>query len=50
MFIPAAGYYYGSDIYDVKSKGFLWTSSLRLIAPSLAWCFGIRSSDISMYN
>ena len=36
MFIPAAGYHYGSDIYDVGSDCYLWSSSLDLDYPSYA--------------
>ena len=50
MFIPAAGYRYGSDIYDVGSDGYLLSSSLDLDYPSNACNLKFNSDHISMSN
>ena len=50
MFIPAAGYCNGSDIYDVGSDCSLWSSSLDLANPNNAYCFSFYSDDIRINN
>ena len=48
MFIPAAGYRYGSDNYNVGSDCYLWSSSLDLGYPSYAFYLHFNSDYISM--
>lgn len=37
IFIPAAGYYSGTEKLDAGSKGLYWSSSLHTIMPFYAW-------------
>ena len=37
IFLPAAGYGYGTDLYDVGDDGYYWSSSLNTDVPSLAF-------------
>jgi len=48
LFIPAAGYYYGSNIYDVGSYCCLWPSSLYVNTPHNACCLYFYSDDIGI--
>ena len=48
MFIPAAGYCNGSDIYDVGSDCSLWSSSLDLDYPYCAYYLSFYSGSIYM--
>ena len=48
IFIPAAGYYDRSDIYDVGSYCYLWSSSLYLGGPSRAYYSYFDSDHIGM--
>ena len=48
IFIPAAGYYDRSDIYDVGSYCYLWSSSLYLGCPSRAYYSYFDSDHIGM--
>ena len=48
LFIPAAGYRNGSDINEVGSICYLWSSSLRLDYPCDAYNLYFRSDDITM--
>jgi len=52
LFIPAAGYRFGSDIYGVGSRCNLWSSSLYLGNPDNAYCLYFDSGNIYMdyYN
>jgi len=50
LFIPAAGYRDGSDIYDVGSYCNLWSSSLYLDDPGYACNLGFFSGNIDMYD
>ena len=49
LFIPAAGYCYGSDINEVGSDCILWSSSLYLDDPSYAYYLYFNSDHIAMY-
>lgn len=48
LFIPAAGYYYGSFVEDVGSYCYLWSSSLYLGCPSRAYYSYFDSDHIGM--
>ena len=50
MFIPAAGYCNGSDIYDVGSDCSLWSSSLDLDYPNNAYDLYFDSDVVNMNN
>ena len=50
LFIPAAGYRDGSDIGDVGSSCYLWSSSLYLDYPFSACDLNFDSGNINMYN
>ena len=50
MFIPAAGYRYGSGISDVGSNCYLWSSSLFLDRPDYAYSLNFNSDNINMNN
>ena len=50
LFIPAAGYHYGSDIYDVGSDCYLLSSSLDLDYPSNACNLKFNSDHIGTSN
>ena len=39
LFLPAAGYRYGSDLYDANSRGYYWSCSLNMDAPTNSWEF-----------
>ena len=41
IFLPAAGYRYGSSLTGDGSNGYYWSSSLNEIYPSGAWCFDL---------
>ena len=48
LFIPAAGYRFGSNIYNVGSYCYLWSSSLYLGNPGRAYYLYFNSVNISM--
>ena len=48
MFIPAAGYHSGSNIYNEHTCFYLWSSSLRLDIPYHAYGLYIGSSNIDV--
>ena len=48
MFIPAGGYRYDIDIYNVGSRCRLWTSSLNLVYPYEAYFWSFDSDCIGM--
>ena len=51
LFIPAAGFYYSSDIFNVGSYCYLCSSSLYLDDPNYAYYLNFRSDNIYMkYN
>ena len=51
LFIPAAGYRYGSDIYSVGSYCYLWSLSLYLGNPNYAYALYFNSRNVGMnYN
>ena len=50
LFIPAAGYRYGSDVYAVGSHCLFWSSSLYLHNPNLAFNFYFYSDNIYMHG
>ncbi len=47
LFLPAAGYRWGSDLYIVGSNGYYWSSALYTDYPNLAWYFGFYSGNLS---
>ena len=50
LFLPAAGYRYGSSLYYAGSYGYYWSSSLSTDYPHDAWYFGFHSSLYDMYG
>ena len=48
MFIPAAGYHSGSNIYNEHIQFYLWSSSLRLDIPYHAYGLYIGSTNIDV--
>ena len=50
LFIPAAGYRLGSNISDVGSYCYLWSSSLYLDDPNYACDLNFNSFDFGMYD
>ena len=51
IFLPAAGYRYGSPLYDAGSDGYYWSSSLNTDYPCDAWSVRFNSSsNVSYYN
>ena len=48
MFIPAAGYHSGSNIYNEHIQFYLWSSSLRLDIPYHAYGLYIGSNNIDV--
>jgi hypothetical protein len=50
LFLPAAGYRFGSSLYDAGSSGRFWSSSLDTGSPDDAWYFYFASGNYgSMY-
>ena len=49
LFLPAAGFRWGSEIYGAGSNGLYWSSSLYASAPDDAWHFYFLSGDTGMY-
>ncbi|MBQ6305001.1 MAG: hypothetical protein IJK78_00390, partial [Bacteroidales bacterium] len=43
LFLPAAGFRYGSDLDDAGSYGYYWSSSLYTGSPRGAWALGFYS-------
>lgn len=43
LFLPAAGYRYGSELYNAGENGNYWSSSLHTGNPNLAWDFDFHS-------
>ena len=50
LFIPAAGYRYGSDFNNVGSCCHLWSSSLHVVNPSIAYTLNFNSGSIGIYS
>ena len=50
IFIPAAGYRYGSQTYYAGEFAFYWTSSLNMNDPALAWYFNFDTEDVYWDN
>lgn len=50
IFLPAAGYRYGSERYIAGIYGDYWSSSLHADNPYTAWNFSFNSGDQSMDN
>ena len=48
IFLPAAGYRYGSWLYNVGSYGYYWSSSLGTDRPDYAYELYIYSDDVSL--
>ncbi len=48
LFLPAAGYRWGGELYDVSDDGYYWSSSLDMVSPSDAWGFNCSSDDYYM--
>lgn len=47
IFLPAAGFRYGTYLYNVGSSGLYWSSSLDPGRPDRAWSVGFDSSGVS---
>ncbi|MBP3467528.1 MAG: hypothetical protein J6K01_07980 [Paludibacteraceae bacterium] len=50
IFLPAAGYRSGGDLYDAGSLGDYWSSSLKTNRPDCAWDIYFDSDDIVHYE
>lgn len=52
LFLPAAGYCWVDDLYDVGSYGYYWSSSLMPDYPGGAWRFYVNSDycDMDYYD
>lgn len=50
LFLPAGGYYSGSDLYKVNSEGYYWSSSLYTGQPELSTRFIITSFGLGTSN
>ena len=50
LFIPAAGYRSSSDIYNIGSRYYLWSSSLDLDRPNYAYYLTFNSDKVGMYS
>ena len=46
IFLPAAGFYYGSDLYDAASNGSYWSSSLYTGSPGYAYYLYFYSEGV----
>ena len=49
LFLPAAGYRYGSSLDDAGDWGYYWSSSLDTDFPDVAWLFDFGSGGYYMY-
>ena len=50
IFLPAAGYRYGSSLYNAGSRGYYWSSSLYTDYPDDAWDVSFDSSSAYRNN
>ena len=50
LFLPAAGYRYGSRFNNAGEYGFYWSSTLDTDHPYDAWYFSFLSNNQDMYN
>lgn len=50
IFLPAAGFRYGTTLGDVGSHGYYWSSSLHTSAPLYAWYVSFGSGDVERSN
>ena len=50
LFLPAAGYRYDTNLGDVGSVGYYWSSSLGTVYPGNAWNIGFYSSGATAYG
>ena len=50
IFLPAAGYRYGSDLVSAGTNGDYWSSSVRESSPCSAYYFYFNSVDHDRYN
>ena len=50
LFLPAAGCYNESVLYDLRSKGYYWSSSLGTSGPYYAWYFFFTSANGNMFG
>ena len=50
LFIPAAGCYYNSNILDVGSECYLWSSNLYLNYPNNAYFLDVDLNSIDIYD
>ncbi|MBQ3833239.1 MAG: hypothetical protein II815_08700, partial [Bacteroidales bacterium] len=48
VFLPAAGYRYGSELYNAGSYGDYWSSSLYTDDPGGAWLLHFNSGNYRM--
>ena len=50
LFLPAAGYRYGDELYDAGSQGLYWSSSLLIYGSFYAWSRGFHSDNFGLYG
>ena len=50
IFLPAAGYCNGSDLYGVGDEGYYWSSSLGTDGPCGAWSLYFNNEEVDMYG
>ena len=49
IYLPAAGYRWGSEVLDAGSYSYYWSTSLYTGLPEYAWYFYFDSDDRGMY-
>ncbi len=50
IFLPAAGYRYGTEVYNRGGSGFFWSSSLHSYNGNFAYFLSFGSGDYDWYN
>ena len=50
IFLPAAGFRYGSSLFDAGSYGYYWSRTLYESTPSLAWYLYFYSSNVITWS